>query len=141
MGNFNIFWAFRLKFTAWLQFYCPEILHSTTYSSTRRGSCVGKIFKDEEWFDYTRCTSSQNSRIWSAENLHAPLKKLQHSSEIGVLFAAPRQRIGKPFLFEKTIAPSEKLSISLAQFVAVLGQRERDCWLQQYGASTLSLQR
>jgi hypothetical protein len=22
MGNFNIFWDFRLKFTAWLQFYC-----------------------------------------------------------------------------------------------------------------------
>ena len=97
MGKFNIFWNFRLKFTAWLQFYW--LLFALKFCIWQHTFSQEGVYVSgkREWFDYTTYTRSKTVE-------YGVLKNLQHSSEIGALCTDPRQRIGNPFLFEKVIA-------------------------------------
>jgi hypothetical protein len=78
--------------------------------------------------------NSRNSRLWSAENPHAVIESPLHSVKIGVWCAISRKRIVGPLFFEETIN-AERYQNLLTQFIALLEENERDCCLQQDGAT------
>jgi hypothetical protein len=99
--------------------------------------CVGQCeFRDEAWFHLNGYINSQNSQLWSAENPHAVIQSPLHSVEIGVWCAISRKRIVGPLFFGETIN-AERYQNLLTQFIALLEENERDCWLQQDGVFAL----
>jgi hypothetical protein len=77
---------------------------------------------------------SQNSTTWNAENVHAQHENLLHSVNIGVWCAVSRKQIVGSLLFEETVTAENYPNI-LTQFIAVLGNNERDCRFQQAGTT------
>ncbi|XP_033608191.1 uncharacterized protein LOC111866527 isoform X2 [Cryptotermes secundus] len=77
--------------------------------------------------------NSQNNRIWSSENPHMLHGKPLHYQKIGVLCAVPRQIVG-PIFFETTVNSPVYQDI-ITQFIVLLEVDERECWLQQDGAT------
>jgi hypothetical protein len=62
---------------------------------------LDKIFySDEVWFHLSGYVNSQNSRIWSAKNLHTFHERLLHSLKVGV---SSRWRIISPIFFSEMI--------------------------------------
>jgi hypothetical protein len=57
-----------------------------------------------------------------------------HSVKIGVWCVISRKRIIGPLFFDETIN-AERYQNLLTQFIALLEENERDCWLQQDGAT------
>jgi hypothetical protein len=83
----------------WLQ-YCIWFTHFIW----RGIDILDKVFySGEAWFHLSGCINSQNSRIWSAENLHSFHERPLHSLTIGVWCAVSRRRIIGPVFFSDTI--------------------------------------
>jgi hypothetical protein len=65
---------------------------------------LGNLFlKEEAWFHLNRYINSQNSRTWSAENLHALHKSPLPSSKTGALCAVSRKQTVCSTCFEEKI--------------------------------------
>jgi hypothetical protein len=93
------------------------------------------FFFDEAWFHLSGYVNFQISRFWSSENPHLFLKVPLHSQKIGCWFAISRKRILGPIFFSKT-ATAEKYQEIILQFISLLNEEERFCWLQQDGATS-----
>ncbi|PNF39138.1 hypothetical protein B7P43_G01320 [Cryptotermes secundus] len=78
--------------------------------------------------------NSQNNKIWSSENPHVLHEKPLHCQKIGVRCAVSRHRIVGPIIFETT-ENSPVYQDIITQFIALLEVDERECWLQQGGAT------
>lgn len=93
------------------------------------------FFTDEAWFHLDGYVNSQNSRIWSAENPHAYHEKQLHPQKIGVWCAISRKKIIGPIFFDYTVN-AERYQNILLQFIALLEEEDRYCWLQHDGATS-----
>jgi hypothetical protein len=89
------------------------------------------FFSDEAWF---HLNGYINSRLWSTENPHAVMESPLHPVKIGVWCAISRKQIVELLFFDETINV-ERYQNLLTQFIALLEENERDCWLQQDGAT------
>lgn len=92
------------------------------------------FFSDEAWFHLSGYVNSQNSRIWSSENPHVLHERPLHCQKTGVWCALSRRRIVGPLFFETTVNSVVYQDI-ITQFIALLEEDERYCWLQQDGAT------
>jgi hypothetical protein len=78
--------------------------------------------------------NSQNSRFWSSENAHLFHEVPLHSQKIGCWCAISGKRIVGPIFFSETVT-AEKYQEIIMQFISLLKEEERFCWLQQDGAT------
>jgi hypothetical protein len=89
------------------------------------GECV---FSDEAWFHLSGYLNSQNSRFWSSENPHLFHEVPLRSQKIGCWCA-----ISCIFFSESVTA--KKYQEIIMQFISLLNEEERFCWLQHDGAT------
>lgn len=92
------------------------------------------FFTDEAWFHLSGYVNSQNTRIWSTENPHVFHETPLHCLKIGVWCAVSRRRIVGPIFYEGTVNSIVYQDI-ITQFISLLENDERYCWLQQDGAT------
>jgi hypothetical protein len=97
------------------------------------GECV--FLPDEAWFYLSGYVNSQNSRFWSSDNPHLFHEVPLHSQNIGCWCAISRKRIVSPIFFSETVTAEEYQEITM-QFISLLKEEERFCWLQQDGATS-----
>jgi hypothetical protein len=92
-------------------------------------------FSNEAWFLLSGYVNSQNSRFWSSDNPHLFHDVSLRSLKISCWCATSRKRIVGPILFSETVT-AEKYQEIIMQFISLLNEEERFCWLQQDGATS-----
>jgi hypothetical protein len=93
------------------------------------------FFADEAWFHLSAYLNSQNSRFWSSENPRLFHEVPLRSQKIGCWCAISRKRIVGSIFFSETVT-AEKCQVIIMQFISLLNEEERFCWLQQDGATS-----
>jgi hypothetical protein len=91
------------------------------------------FFPNEAWFHLSGYVNSQYLRFWSSENPHLFHEVPLHSQKIGCWCAISRKRIAGPIVFSENVT-AEKYQEIIMQFISLLNDEERVCWLQQDGA-------
>jgi hypothetical protein len=91
-------------------------------------------FSGEAWFHLSGYVNSQNSSFWSSEHRHLFHEVPLHSQKIGCWCAIFRKLIVGPIFFSETVT-AEKYQEIIMQFISLLNEEERFCWLQQDGAT------
>jgi hypothetical protein len=79
--------------------------------------------------------NSQNNRTWLYKNPRLVREKPLQSQKIGMWCAVSHRRIVGTTFFETTVNSPVYQDI-IRQFIALLEVDERECWLQQYGATS-----
>jgi hypothetical protein len=93
------------------------------------------FFFHEAWFHLSGYVNSQNSRFWGSEIPHLSHEMPLHSQKIGCWCAISRKRIVGPIFFSETVT-AEKYQDIMMQFISLLNEEERFCWLKQDGATS-----
>jgi hypothetical protein len=90
---------------------------------------LGKVFNsDKSWFHLSCKVSSQNSRIWSAENPHTVRERLLHSIKVKGWCSVSRQKV-----IGLTFRRTERYQEVIMNVISLLEIDEEDCWFQQQG--------
>jgi hypothetical protein len=92
------------------------------------------FFFDEACFHLSGYVNSQIFRFWNSENPLLFHKVPLHSQKISCWYAISRKRIVGPIFFSEIIT-AEKYQVIIMQFISLLNEEERSCWLQQNGAT------
>jgi hypothetical protein len=93
-------------------------------------------FSDETWFHLSGYVSSQNTRLWGSENLHALFQEPLHSQKIGVFCALSQRRIIGPMFFDTTVTSQVYIEL-FREFVNQLDDQElARGYYQQDGATS-----
>jgi hypothetical protein len=89
------------------------------------------FFSDEVWFYLTGYVNSQNTRIWSTENLHSAHETPLHPVKTGVWCAVPHCRIVGPIFLNNII--NLKCDIDIAHQVLghLTDEKIAEAWFQQ----------
>jgi hypothetical protein len=82
---------------------------------------------DRAWFHLSGDVNSQNSRLWTSENLHLFHKVHLHPEKLRVWSALTHWHVVGPIFFEKTDDGNAYWDIIITQFILLLQVDEHDC--------------
>jgi hypothetical protein len=92
-------------------------------------------FKDEAWFHLSGYVSSQNIRVWAAENPHVYHEETLHPLKVEVWCAISRRRIIEPIFFEETANTQVYMNIFNTITIQLDDEELQHGFFQQEGAT------